>query len=193
MATPKKPTNKNPEPKKVPEFDFKEYEKIRSLYGNVSLLMGCLKETKEKVAIDDLDKADFKELSNAIQYIMSAFSGAIVNYSKTTADVKGLLSLYKEIYTKLMDRLNSLGEDYTNRYNIIKAKLEEMEEDKRKYVDFQLKGMQAVTEDTEDKEWKHGPPSFEDIIRNLISGGLGVKFPKGKHAMIIDENGCYFK
>jgi len=190
MATPKKPNSPPPRnqepPKKKPvtEFDFNEYEKLKVLYKNISLLKDCLKDGIEKVKdIDESQLTNYEELTKLINFLTNVFWG-IVNYTKVSSDKTGLVSLYKSICDQLVERLNGLYSDYNNRYNILRAKLDDMEEQKKAYIDFQIRGMNEVKNDPDWKQCHDG--EFFDILRKVFGC-----VPKGK-AIIIDSDGEWF-
>lgn len=195
MATTKKPnTNPNPGPKTNPRpsFDFQEYEKVKSLYKINKILNQAVQEAREKyyLSTKEIEKLEFPELRELINQIMSIFDIIRNNKNDESSDVKAVYSVYRELAKILIQQLINYSEDFNNRNNILRAKLEDLEEKKRAYIDYELRGIhECNTKD--DKDWKHINEIHDrNQLFEIFRQAFGMP-PPGR-AIIIDSDGVRF-
>ena len=190
MTTKKKPTTSKPKAPSEP-FNFDEFNKLKSIYQSVYKLKQLLAETQEK--FKNVDVSDDTE--GQIVYLCSVLRNIALNTHNKT-DAESIESLQREIHQKLLDKVNNLANDYNNREAILRFKLEDLNEQRKAYIERELKSIEDINNKQDSPEWHH---LNNDEARDLLSKilGRGVQFrskrtPNGP-IMIFDENGIWFK
>lgn len=194
MATPKRSMkNKSTKDfaKEKKQFDFGEYNNVKLTFNTIEEIYNTLTEAKEDITnnynvntITDIDL-----LAQGIEVMMESFKQ--LEATDIQSEKKSILTLYREIFKKLFDLLSSLTNDYSNRYSIVKSKLNDLEQERKAYIEKELQAMKTNTT----PGWINNSSLSMEQLMTIIGaalGGLGIQLPNGK-VLIFDQNGCRFR
>lgn len=205
MATPKKPMknkstkdfskkNLNKDEPTKKSFDSKEYEQLKDMLSKVNEVKeqidSCLKSNSEP--IKDLDKYDFRTICSLMYECFEALEKTIYDYENSSSYHAPIKSLYVEIYNKLLETIKSYQIVINKKQSILKSKLFDLEQDRKAYIEKELK---AMTSNEKDPDWINNSSFSLEQLMTIISaalGGLGIQLPNGK-VLVFDQNGCRFR
>lgn len=166
MATPKKPRpskenlNKD-EPSKKP-FDFKEYEQLKDMLSKVNgvkeQIDSCLESNNEP--IKDLDKYDFSSICSLMYECFETLGQTI--YENSSSSQTPIKALYIEIYNKLLETIKSYQIVINKKQSILKSKLSDLEQDRKAYIEKELKAMRS---NEKDPDWFSNTDALKFIVR----------------------------
>ncbi len=189
MAAPKKSIKNKNKSTKIPlnninkekkQFSFEEYEQLKDMLSKVNEVKeqidACLESNNEP--IKDLDKYDFSTICALMHECFEALEETI--YGNSSSSRTPIKALYIEIYNKLLETIKSYQIVISKKQSILKSKLSDLEQDRKAYIEKELKAMRS---NEKDSDWISNNSFSPEQLMTIISaalGGLGIKLSNGK-------------